>query len=138
MGVNLPKLRAFMKREGHHLFDTIWNINLPEGVTVIKSGTPYCFDCFWNLHLTESYAFTKCILSNRCHSFLYDHLVNLRLLSSQGHLYRNYVLSKSGISPLPDIVMVLLSLLIVHLISVPRIGFWMSGNGPYSTAATFR
>ena len=84
MGVNLPKLRAFMKREGHHIFNTIWNINLPEGVTVLKSGSPYCFDCFWNLHLTESYAFTKCIFSNRCHSFLYDHLVNLRLFVLPG------------------------------------------------------
>mgnify|MGYP006944386390 CR=1 FL=1 len=46
MGVNLPKLRAFMKREGHHLFDTIWNINLPEGVTVIKAELPIVVTVF--------------------------------------------------------------------------------------------
>ena len=36
------------------------------------------------MHLTESYAFTKCIFSNRCHSFLYDHLGNLRLFVLPG------------------------------------------------------
>ena len=36
------------------------------------------------MHLTESYASTKCIFSNRCHSFLYDHLVNLRLFVLPG------------------------------------------------------
>ena len=84
MGVNLPKLRAIIKCEAPHIFDTIGNINLPEGVTALKSGNPYCFDCFWNLHLIECYASTKCMFSNRCHSFLYDHLVNLRLFVLPG------------------------------------------------------
>ena len=79
-----PKLRALRNAKASHFFNTTGNINLPEGVTALKSGTPYCFDCFWNLHLTESYAFTKCILSNRCHSFIYDHLVNLRLFVLPG------------------------------------------------------